>query len=221
MDTLTILLIAGSPCGVKDSLAMSLASASDVVIAVDKGADTCFSANITPDYFCGDADSISSRAYSWIMGSTTRTKIYPCEKDDTDLSLAFTIGRKLALEAGCVPRILLCCASGGRPDHALGVFGVMAKNSDMAPVMCEDGFRAYVLSPFGCDRWQATQFVLGHTLSVLALRDNTCVSEKGLKWELDKKRMDSLCDLGVSNVIESDEAEVICHEGVCAVFVLD
>ena len=37
-----------------------------------------------------------------------------------------------------------------------------------------------------------------------------------MRWNLDHKRVALLSDLGVSNVIDSDGAAIMCHEGVIA-----
>ena len=46
------------------------------------------------------------------------------------------------------------------------------------------------------------------------------LSERGLKWELDQRELPPLGDEGVSNVVTSAAAEVVCHAGTLAVFLL-
>lgn len=61
-------------------------------------------------------------------------------------------------------------------------------------------------------------FSAGETLSLIPLADGTVVSERGLHWPLDHRRLDALDDLGVSNEVEAPDAvEVVCHRGTCLV----
>ena len=105
-------------------------------------------------------------------------------------------------------------------DHALAVFGVLAANGDLAPVLVEDAFECRVLSPRGRMSWRLGPDAEGRGFSFVALADGTVVSERGMRWELDHFRVDALRDRGISNVVVAPDAGVTCHEGILAAFLL-
>ena len=56
---------------------------------------------------------------------------------------------------------------------------------------------------------------------MVALLGPAVVSERGMRWDLDRATLGPLGDLGVSNVVESNEgAAVEVHEGVVLVCLL-
>lgn len=77
-------------------------------IAVDYGTQICIDHNIKPIITIGDFDSSNQIDFKDI-----NLKIYPTEKDETDLELAILY----ALEK--YDRIILTCCVGGRLDHTL------------------------------------------------------------------------------------------------------
>lgn len=214
-----VLLVAGSPEPSTSELVGALAQSVDTVIAVDRGAEVCRSCNIKPDLFCGDADTVSADTLDWIKATGTKVHLVNPEKDDTDLSLAFDCAYNLAGKGESL-EIAVTCASAGRMDHALAVFGVLAAHADSAPVLIEDDFECQILSPYGCPVWEFTEPDNGKGFSFVALSDKAQVSLDGMKWELDHKRIDALRDLGISNVIDSDFASIEVHKGIVAAFLL-
>lgn len=147
-------------------------------------------------------------------------RVFPPAKYDTDLSLGFSCARTVAEERDEALEVTVTCASGGRMDHALSVFGVLAANADLAPVLVEDGVECRVLSPRGRDSWAFGQDSVGRHFSFVALADGTVVSERGMRWELDHFRVDALRDRGISNVIDAPDACITCHEGILAAFLV-
>ena len=223
-----ILLVAGSPAPSSPAFVSRLAAQNDLVLAVDRGADACRSAGVVPGAFCGDADTVSEEGLAWVRDQASRCegedempiRLFPPAKDDTDLSLGFSCARELAAERGEALEVTVTCASAGRMDHALAVFGVLTKNADLAPRLVEDEFECRILAPVGATTWELGEGALGHHFSFVALADDTCVSEMGLRWELDHFRVDALRDRGISNVVDAPDARVTCHEGVLAAFLI-
>ncbi|MCI5950328.1 MAG: thiamine diphosphokinase [Coriobacteriaceae bacterium] len=223
-----VLLVAGSPAPSSSALVSRLSAESDLVLAVDRGADACRAAGVVPGAFCGDADTVSADGLAWVRDQARRRegedempiRLFPPAKDDTDLSLGFSCARELAAERGEALEVTVTCASAGRMDHALAVFGVLTKNADLAPRLVEDEFECRILAPVGATTWELGEGALGHHFSFVALADDTCVSEMGLRWELDHFRVDALRDRGISNVVDAADACVTCHEGVLAAFLI-
>ena len=98
--------------------------------------------------------------------------------------------------------------------------GQLAHAADASPELVEDAFTCRVLSPEGRPRWQLPADSEGKVFSAIAVAEGTVASERGLKWELDRKRLPLLGDEGVSNVVASNAAAVECHAGRLAAFLL-
>ena len=61
---------------------------------------------------------------------------------------------------------------------------------------------------------------MGRTFSAVAVAPETRIDERGMRWELADKPMDLLGDLGVSNVVTSPRAVIVCRSGAVAAFLL-
>lgn len=216
---LEALVVDGSPCPSSAELVAKLAQESDYVIAADRGARALMAARVTPHMLCGDADSIGDEVLSWAESAANAELRFPSEKYATDLALAIDCARHEAARRGAKLHLTVTCASGGRPDHALAVLGCMAGAADASPRIVEDGFEARILSPSGLSRWDLSG-AAGATLSVVALADNTTVSESGMRWNLDHRHLPFLGDEGISNVVLDAQAFVECHEGQLVVYLL-
>lgn len=210
------LVVAGSPDPSSAELVAGLAAKADLVVAADRGVRALMEAGIVPDVFCGDQDSAGDDAVAWAASRCSRVVRYPVEKDDTDLELAIGLVREEAEARGCHARLVLTCATGGRPDHMLGVWGVLARNADLGPALAEDGFECRILSPAGEGSWRIDA-PRGSTVSVLSLVGDAVVSERGMRWPLDHEPLAALDDRGVSNRVTGGDVVVTCHEGVVAV----
>lgn len=213
------LIVGGSPMPSSPALVASLASDADFVIAADGGANVLRASGVVPDAFCGDADSISAEALEWVTHSACAMDWHPRDKDATDLELAVAYARQEAERRGSCLRLTVTCVNGGRPDHALAVWGVLAQHGAFAPRMVEDGFECRILAPEGDPVWRirARQ---GQTISVVALSCEAVVSEQGTHWTLDHERLAVLGDRGVSNRASGESCAITCHDGVLAAFVL-
>lgn len=208
-----VLLVGGSPEPSSSALVSELAARAALVVAVDRGADWCREAGVLPHVFCGDADTAASGSLAWLREAGRPVELFSAEKDDTDLGLAIALARREAPGAA----VTATCVSGGRPDHALGVFGVLARAADLSPRIVEDGFECRLLSPRGTGVWELGPDACGREFSLVALTPSV-VSERGMRWELERASLESLSDLGVSNRVASSTAVVECHEGVVAAF---
>ncbi|WP_418844329.1 thiamine diphosphokinase [Parafannyhessea umbonata] len=217
---LRALVVAGSPEPSSADLVRRLAAQADYVVAADAGANVLMDAGITPDVFCGDADSAADDAARWARAVAQRDIRFPSEKYATDLSLAIDCARHEAARRSSRLELTLTCATGGRPDHALAVVGQLAHAADASPELVEDAFACRVLSPGGRPLWQLPADSEGRIFSAIAVAEGTVASERGLKWELDHKRLPLLGDEGVSNVVASSAATVECHAGRLAAFLL-
>lgn len=214
------LVVAGSPEPSSSSLVARLAGEADFIVAADKGVDALRGAGVVPHAYCGDQDSASPEALAWARAEGAGFQVHNVEKDDTDLSLAIEMACDEADRLGSALRLTLTCASGGRPDHMLGVWGTIARRADICPTLVEDGFTCKVLSPLGEDTW-CFDGLSGRTVSAIPLAPHSIVTESGMHWDVDRAELRLMDDLGVSNKIKADKAYITCHAGVLAVFVLE
>lgn len=191
-------MICGAPCEIDTRLV------SGFVIAADSGLDRCKAAGITPDLAVGDFDS----AKSGVPEGVERVRA-PSEKDDTDTFLA----ARIAVERG-YNELRFFCALGGRASHSLA-------NIQMLRDLKRRGIRGTL---FGerCAALLLENESLGVLkfrgyLSLFALDDTAVVSEKGVKYPLDRHTLTNSFPLGVSNEITNEFAEITVHSGLCAV----
>ena len=84
----------------------------------------------------------------------------------------------------------------------------------------EDGYELRFVSATGESRWELGPEALGRTFSAIAVAPDTRVDERGMRWELTDKPMDLLGDLGVSNVVTSADAAIVCRSGAVAAYLL-
>ena len=210
----TALVVGGAPHACSPELLARLAREADVVAAVDRGLDACRAADLLPDVLIGDADSATPESLAWAREARVEEIAFPVEKDDTDLGLA------LAWAKAHVERVIVSCVSGGRPDHALAVYGCLARHVALMPRIIEDDFECRILSAEHAPAWELGESARGMTFSFTALSAEAVVSEHGMHWELDHRRVGCLFDLGISNVVTTGSARIDVHEGIVAAFLL-
>ena len=178
----------------------------DLVLACDRGYEYAARLGVAPDAAIGDFDSADAPDSAGIP-----IVRFPSVKDDTDTMLA----AKYALERGC-DDIAVCCAFGGRLDHALA-------NIQTAAYIVAHGARACI---FGADTAAevfsggARRFPRrdGWSLSVFALSDRCAgVSISGTKYEVRGAELTNGFPLGVSNTWASNAAAVSAESGTVLV----
>ena len=204
---LRVLVVDGSPEPSSPELVARLAAEADYVVCADGG----------------DADSASADDADWARAAAKTDIRFPAEKYATDLSLALDCARHEATRQSRALSLTLTCASGGRPDHALAVVGLLAglaQEGAACARLVEDASELRVLAPVGQAEWRLGPDACGQTFSAVAVAPNTRIDEKGLKWELADKPMELLADLGISNVVVDADACVTCRSGAVAAFLL-
>ncbi|MDM8270450.1 thiamine diphosphokinase [Thermophilibacter provencensis] len=217
---LRALVIDGSPEPSSPGLVARLADSSDYVICADGGADVCRRAGIVPDVFCGDSDSASDEAAAWAAAAARTCVSFPSEKYATDLALAIDCARHEAARRTAPLSLKVTCASGGRADHALAVVGLLAGAGCASARIVEDAYEMRIVSAEGESRWELGPDAVGRTFSAVAVAPGTRVDERGMRWELEDKPMGLLDDLGISNVVSSPDARIVCREGAVAAYLI-
>lgn len=188
-------------------LLRQLAGECDHVVAVDRGLDALLSASLGCDVYVGDADTVSDAGRALVDAAEAfEVERHDPYKDYTDLALALDSVRRRWPGA----EVVATCATGGRPDMALSVLGLLASYEDAPIWIAEDKVIVRILH--AGESW-TIEGAEGKTFSIIAIAPNTEVSEHGLEWELDHSPLGLLADTGISNVVRST-AKITVHQGI-------
>lgn len=190
-----------------------LAGECDHIVAVDRGLDALLGAGLSCDVYVGDADTVSDEGRALVDAAKDfEVERHNPYKDYTDLALALDAIRRRWPGA----ELYSTCATGGRPDMALSVLGLLANYKDAPVWIAEDEVTARILH--AGESWT----IEGHedsTFSIVAIAPNTEVSEHGLEWELEHSPLNLLADTGISNIVRGT-ATIQVHQGVAIGFLL-
>ena len=206
-----VLVVCGSPVLASVDLLRRLAGECDHIVAVDRGLDALLGAGLSCDVFVGDADTVSDAGRALVDAAEAfEVERHNPYKDYTDLALALDSVRRRWPAA----EVVATCATGGRPDMALSVLGLLAGYNDAPVWIAEDKVIARILH--AGESW-TIEGVEGKTFSIIAIAPNTEVSEHGLEWELDQASLGLLADTGISNVVRS-KATIQVHTGTAIAY---
>lgn len=208
-----VFVVCGSPVVASPELLRQLAGECDRVVAVDRGLDALLGAGLSCDVYVGDADTVSDEGRALVDDARDfEVERHNPYKDYTDLALALDAIRRRWPGA----ELYTTCATGGRPDMALSVLGLLAGYDDAPVWIAEDEITARILH--GGESW-TIEGREGSTFSIIALASGTVVSEHGLEWELDHAPLGLLADTGISNVVRGT-AMIQVHQGVAVGYLL-
>lgn len=204
-------MVCGSPVVASADLLRRLAGECDHVVAVDRGLDALLGAGLGCDVYVGDADTVSDAGRALVDAATDfEVERHDPYKDYTDLALALDSARRRWPGA----EVVATCATGGRPDMALSVLGLLA-GYEGAPVwIVEDKVVARILH---ADESWTIEGAEGKTFSIIAIAPNTQVSERGLEWELEHAFLGLLADTGISNIVRKT-ATITVHQGTAIAY---
>ena len=206
-------MVCGSPVVASANLLRRLAGECDHVVAVDRGLDALLGAGLACDVYVGDADTVSNAGRELVDAATDfEVERHDPYKDYTDLALALDSVRRRWPGA----EVVATCATGGRPDMALSVLGLLAGYEDAPIWMAEDKVVARILH--AGESW-TIEGAEGKTFSIIAIASNTEISEHGLEWELDHSPLGLLADTGISNIVRST-AKIEVHTGTAIAYLL-
>ena len=182
----------------------------DLIICADGGAELAQSAGFTPDVMIGDFDS---------LGVDLRKKLennkkipwhpYPSEKDFTDSQLALEFALKQNPK-----EIVILGVLGDRLDHFianLNYLAIICKSNDTKITILSDNQEARFFQ-------SKTKFggKPGDLVSLVPLDDNCRgVTTTGLQYELTDANLPLGTTRGVSNVMETNIAEISMTRGIC------
>ena len=207
-------MVCGSPVVASANLLHQLAGECDHVVAVDRGLDALLGAGPGCDVYVGDADTVSNEGRALVDAAEAfEVERHDPYKDYTDLALALDSVRRRWPGA----EVVATCATGGRPDMALSVLGLLAGYEDAPIWIAEDKVVARILH--AGESW-TIEGAEGKTFSIIAIAPNTEVSEHGLEWELDHSPLCLLADTGISNIVRST-AKIEVHTGTAIAYLYE
>lgn len=172
----------------------------DLVIAADGGLRHTQELGVEPGVILGDFDS---------LGYVPRgSKVFPCEKDDTDAMLAVRCG----LDAGCRKFIIYGGVEGPRLEHTVANFQTLL-------FLAEQGAGGFligqnqIVSVLSPGEMIFPKTAKGY-LSVFCLgQDATGVSLEGVKYPMTNGTLTAGFPLGVSNRFLGTEARIRVQSG--------
>lgn len=201
-----VLVVCGSPVVASAELLSRLAGECDHIVAVDRGLDALLGADLSCDVYVGDADTVSDEGRALVdVAADFEVERHNPYKDYTDLALALDTIRRRWPNA----EVVATCATGGRPDMALSVLGLLAGYVDAPVWICEDETTARIIH--AGESW-TIEGAEGKIFSIIAIAPETEISEHGLEWELDHSPLGLLADTGISNVVRGT-AKIQVHTG--------
>lgn len=206
-----VLVVCGSPVVASPELLRQLAGECNHIVAVDRGLDALLGSGLSCDVYVGDADTVSDAGRALVDAAKDfEVERHNPYKDYTDLALALDAIRRRWPGA----ELYTTCATGGRPDMALSVLGLLANYKDAPVWICEDETTARILHTG--ESW-TIKGAEGKTFSIIAIAPNTEVSEQGLEWELDHSPLGLLTDTGISNIVRRT-AKIQVHTGTAIAY---
>lgn len=176
-----------------------------LVIAADAGYARCLALGIAPDLVIGDFDSLEHAP------DAANVVRLPVEKDVTDMDAAVA----LALERGCAV-LYLYGGMGGRPDHTLANYALLARLSrqGVRAVLYGEGYSVTAVT----DGSLTLAGGRGETVSVFAWSEKAeGVTLRGLKYPLENAVLTNTFALGVSNSFAEETATVSVKRGTLLV----
>ncbi len=204
-------MVCGSPVVASTDLLRRLVGECDHVVAVDCGLDALLGAGLGCDVYVGDADTVSDKGRALVEAAKDfEVERHNPYKDYTDLALALDSVRRRWPGA----EVVATCATGGRPDMALSVLGLLAGYDDAPVWIAEDKVVSRILR---ADESWTIEGAEDKTFSIIAIAPGTVVSEHGLEWELNHAPLGLLADTGISNVVRST-ATIQVHTGTAIAY---
>lgn len=157
-----ISIVAGGPVALLPELNV-YREKSSIWVGVDRGVYTLMQHDIVPDVAFGDFDSVTEAELADIKKTLNHLEVYPSEKDETDLEIAFNWALSKHPE-----EIYVFGATGGRMDHFIGNLQLLLKK----PLLEQKNN----LNIFIVDKQNLISFKTPGTYSLEAMNDKKYVS---------------------------------------------
>ena len=184
----------------------------DKVICADGGTKISLKLGIFPDIIVGDLDSITEDIEKRLAKHKVEWKIYPTDKDETDLELAVKEAVKFKPNS-----IYFVGLLGGRIDHTLAniFFLERLKDLNIEPYVIDRKLRIYIMKG---EEEKVIWGNKGDTLSLIPLSDVVeGIYLEGLKYGLNYEPLYRNLTRGISNMFISYQAKISIQKGTLLV----
>jgi thiamine pyrophosphokinase len=198
-----IAVICSAPIGNISRLQEKIATF-PVLIAVDGGINHCYKLNLHPDLIVGDFDSADLKILKNF--DNVPQKIYPQDKDKTDLEIALELAYHAEAE-----EITIFGALGGRVDHTLGNLILLSRYPGVTFLETDDE-RIFVIN-----HQAEIATYPGQLISLIPLNGPVKgINTEGVKWQLENAILDNQF-ISISNealdyrvMISVKEGDLLC-----------
>ncbi len=183
---------------------------SDLVFAVDGGANHCLELGIEPTHLVGDMDSISKEA----KDKFSRTaKIFEADRDKDEMDLELALQKAVGSGAS---RILLF--SWSSPDASYTYGNLLIASQCPVPIILinQRGWNTFLNEDCGGVEVHAADGT--KKVSVFPFSQSVSLKTLGFKWELDWKKV-SPQTVSQSNVLRDEVGSIALSKGVAWVAV--
>ena len=181
-------------------------NARDTIFCADGGAQYTYQLNLMPDLILGDLDSLSEELIKFYKQHNVKFNQFPSEKDKSDTQLLL----ETIIDKG-YKEIVLLAALGGRFDHTLAnlylLEGVFEKDVEIKIITPDNHLE--IIKEEKIIKDQARK-----TVSFLPLSNQVKgVDLTGFKYELEDDQLTRGETLGLSNIIQSNSAQIKVKKG--------
>lgn len=178
----------------------------DFIIGVDRGAAWLLDHGITPQVAIGDFDSVTKKELAQIKKSIQTVKLYPADKDFTDMELA--VQYALKEKPG---EVVIYGGSGTRADHTLGTFHLLEHflNAGIAGRLIDEHNEVRLVA--GMQKMQKGSF---QYISVLPFSESATISLTGFLYEVSRLPLKRGQTRGISNEFAKSKGIIDVHEGI-------
>lgn len=195
----------GNICEYKKFL--NCAEICDIFICCDGGMEYFFECGIIPDVIIGDLDSAQKKHIDYFKKHNVLFKVFPPEKDFTDMELGLSYAMKLNPE-----EIFIFGGTGTRFDHSITNIHILKKALDK-------GVRAWLIDDYNkiclVDKHIEIFGEKNSYVSLIPLTSKVSgITTNGLYYSLTDAEMEIGNSLGVSNVMISDKCEIFVKSGI-------
>jgi thiamine pyrophosphokinase len=180
----------------------------DILIAADGGAQHCLALGLSPSVVVGDLDSISNEDKRLLEADGTQFIIHSSMKDQTDLELAFDY----AVNNGA-KEILLIGFLGGRLDQTIANLLLLTRSewNQVQFSLINQGEVGRLI------RSGETLTIHGEPGDIVSLIPYSPtvdgITTSGLRWSLNKAKLELGTTLGISNELSNHSANVQVESG--------
>ena len=179
----------------------------DFIIAADKGILNAEKFGLKPNYIVGDFDSLE-----YVPTGKNVIK-HPVMKDDTDLLLAIKTG----FDNGFKTFRIFGCIGGDRLDHTIASIQACSYIKQLGgnAIFYDEKTSLMLLK----NEYISLPENSNGIVSVFSYSESSCVSIKGLLYELENHTITQNHPLGVSNEFVGNKAKITVHNGTVLIII--